>query len=82
MAITSTQGSNNSLLVILAVAIIAIFAVGAVYLMQDHRTAGERVGDAVDTLPKGLGKAADKLGDQSPAKNVERNLGDAAKKVN
>ncbi len=79
MAISNPQ-SNNTLTLILAVVVIAVAAVGAVYLMQDHRTAGERVGDAVETLPKGLGKAADKLDDQPPAKNVERNLDDAAQK--
>ena len=85
MAMNTTQntsGASNGLLVILAVAFIGLAAVGAVYLMQDHRTPVERLGDAADALPQGLGKATNKLGDQPPAKNVERNLGDAAKKVN
>lgn len=77
MATAATQGGNNTAVIVLTILIIAILAVGAVYLMQDHRTGGERVGDAVAALPHGVGKAADKLGDQAPAKNVERNLKDA-----
>ncbi|MBW8883039.1 MAG: hypothetical protein JF615_16945 [Asticcacaulis sp.] len=72
---TATQTSGNSTLVtVLAVAIIAIIAVAAIYLMQDHRSSSERVSDAIQTLPKGVGKAADKLDDQPPAQNVERNI--------
>ena len=80
---TTTQPSsgNTGVLVILAVAVIAIVAVAAIYLMQDHRTGGQRVGDAIEALPHGVDKAANKLDDQPPAQNVERNLDDAGKKV-
>jgi len=78
----STGNAGNGLIVILAVAIIAIAAVVAVYLIQDNRSSSERVGDAIEAVPQGLDKAANQLGDQPPAKNVERNLGDAEKKVN
>ena len=75
---TASSGSgNNPVVIIIAVLIIAFLAVAAVYLMQDHRTGSERVGDAVSTLPKGIDKAADKLGDKAPAQNVKRNLKDA-----
>ncbi|MDI7774090.1 hypothetical protein [Asticcacaulis sp. EMRT-3] len=80
MAATTSSG-KNALIVVLAVIIIAILAVGAVYLMQDHRGPAERVGDAVSTLPKGVDKAANKLGDQSPAQNVKNNLDNAADDV-
>ena len=80
-SLNSSSGNNNGVIVILAVIIIAIAAVAAVWLMQDHRSGGERVGDAIATVPQGLGKAAKKLDDQPPGKNVERNLDDAAKKV-
>ena len=82
MATTTSANNNNGMLVVLAVAIIAIIAVAAIYLMQDNRSGGERVGDAIETIPQGLDKAANQLDDQPPAKNVERNLGDAEKKVN
>ncbi len=81
MATSSSSSDNNSLIVIIAVAIIAILAVGAIFLMQDNRSGSERVGDAIEAAPHGLGKAADKLGDQAPAENVERNLDKAGDKV-
>jgi hypothetical protein len=80
MAATGAS-NNNNLVVILAVALIAIVAVAAVYLMQDHRGPAERAGDAVAALPNGLNKAASKLDDQPPAQNVKRNLDNAADDV-
>ncbi|ESQ85496.1 hypothetical protein ABAC460_23700 [Asticcacaulis sp. AC460] len=74
MATATQSSSNNTLTVVLAIIIVAILAVGAVYLMQDNRSGSERVGDAVQALPNGVDKAADKLGDQSPVENVERNV--------
>ena len=72
---TATQTSgNNTLTIVLAIIVAAILAVGAVYLMQDNRSGSERIGDAVEALPQGVDNAADKLGDQSPAENVERNV--------
>jgi len=83
MATTTSDntGGSNMLVVILAVALIAVVAVAAVWLMQDHRGPGERAADAVTALPNGLGKAADKLDDQPPAQNVKRNLDNAADDV-
>lgn len=75
------KSGNNGLLLVITFAIIAV-AVAAMYLMQDRRSSSERVGDAIEAVPQGLDKAANQLGDQPPAKNVERNLGDAEKKVN
>ncbi|ESQ73814.1 hypothetical protein [Asticcacaulis sp. AC402] len=74
MATSSQSSGNNTLTIVLAIVIIAILAIGAVYLMQDNRSGSERVGDAVQALPQGVDTAADKLGDQSPAENVERNV--------
>ena len=80
MATVTQSGGNNTAVIILSVIIIAIVAVAAVYLMQDHRTASERVGDAVTALPQGPGKAINKLGDQPPAVNLKDNIKDAGKK--
>lgn len=80
MPATNSQNGNN-MLIILAVILIAIAAVGSVFLMQDNRSGSERVGDAVQALPNGVDKAADELGDQAPAENVERNLDEAKEKV-
>lgn len=77
MATVATQGGNNTATIILTILIVAILAVGAVWMMQDHRSGSERVGDAVTALPHGVDKAADKLGDQAPAQNVKRNVKDA-----
>jgi len=81
MAATQTQSSNNGLIIVLAVALIAIVAVAAIYLMQDNRSGSERVADAIETIPQGLDKAANQLDDQPPAQNVQRNLDEAGKKV-
>lgn len=75
----SSSGGNAGIIIV-AMLIIALAVVGAIWLMQDHRSASQRVGDAVEAVPQGLGKAADKLGDQPPAQNVTDNLKDAAKK--
>ena len=78
----ATTTGNSTVVTLLAILIIAVVAVAAVYLMQDHRSTGQRVGDAITALPQGPGKAVDKLGDQSPAQNVKDNVKDAAKKAN
>lgn len=70
---TAPGKGTNGILVLIGVAIIAILAVGAVFMMQDHRSGSERMGDAVEALPQGVDKAADQLGDQPPAENIERN---------
>ncbi len=79
MAYAQSASGNNSLVIVLAVIIVALAAVGAVYLMQDHRSSAERVGDAVKALPHGVDKAAGKLDDQPPAQNVVNNIDKAAK---
>lgn len=75
MASTTTAPGKgtNSILILIGVAVIALLAVGAVFLMQDNRSGSERMGDAVEALPQGLDKAADELGDQPPAENIKRN---------
>ncbi len=78
---TATQSSGgNTAVIILSVIIIAIAAVAAVYLMQDHRSASQRVGDAVTAIPQGPTKAINKLGDQPPAVKLKDNVKDVAKK--
>jgi hypothetical protein len=81
MSTTTSDTSGNTAVMVLAVLIIAIIAVGAIYLMQDHRSSSQRVGDAITALPQGPAKAVDKLGDQPPAVNVKNNVKDAAKKA-
>lgn len=59
---------------ILVVIVLAIL-VYAVLVMPDQRTAGQRVGDAVDALPQGIDKAARELEKRTPGEK----LGDAVK---
>ncbi|MFP1131489.1 hypothetical protein [Asticcacaulis sp. W401b] len=75
MASTTTAPGKgtNSILILIGVAVIALLAVGAVFLMQDNRSGSERMGDAVEALPQGVDKAADELGDQPAAENIKRN---------
>lgn len=67
----------KNVLIIIVVAVLAILG----YQMlnaPDNRTAGERVGDAIDAFGEGKpGKAIDELGDKTPGERV----GDAVKDV-
>jgi len=68
--------NNKTLIAIVVIVLIAIFGY---YLLNapDRRTTGERIGDAADALPHGLGKAADQLGDRTPGQKI----GDAARQA-
>lgn len=70
---TAPGKGTNSILILIGAAVIALLAVGAVFLMQDNRSGSERLGDAVEALPQGVDKAANELGDQPPAENIKRN---------
>ncbi len=74
---------NNTNKTLLAVLVIVIIAVFGYYLMNgpDRRTTGERIGDAVDTLPQGLGKASDQLGDRTPGQKMGDAVHDAGNKI-
>ncbi len=62
-------------------AILVIALLGAIawnmYGMPDNRSTGDRIGDAINALPKGVDAASDELKDKGPADK----LGDAVKKV-
>ncbi|HVZ29489.1 MAG TPA: hypothetical protein VG839_03780, partial [Asticcacaulis sp.] len=47
-----------------AVVVVAIVII--LLTLPDRRTTGQRVGDAVDALPHGLGAAAGQLRDRTP----------------
>ena len=71
MATDTTTNSSKTLVIVIVV--IAIL-VGGYYFFygKDHRSGGERLGDAVDTFSEthSLGGAADQLGDRTPAQKV------------
>ncbi len=65
---------NRNLLLLLVVLVIGVFAWG-VLTMPDQRSAGQKIGDAVDALPDGVDKAARELEDRTPGEKI----GDAVK---
>ncbi len=69
--------------VLLTIIVVAIVAVGSIWLINRHdsRTAGDRVGDAIDALPAKVDKAADVLTDKSTlekASDAIKDTGQAA----
>lgn len=74
MADNSNSQIGKPLLIFLIAAVAALGAF-VVLTMPDQRTAGEKVGDAIDALPQGMDKAARELQDRTPGERV----GDAVK---
>lgn len=66
----------RGLLLTVIVLLLAVVAWG-VLIMPDQRSAGDKIGDAVDALPRGIDKAAQQLEDRTPGEK----LGDAVKDV-
>jgi hypothetical protein len=62
--------TNNRGLTIGVVLVLALIAVVVFVNLPDRRSGGEKLGDAVDALPQGVDKAADELGDKSPAERA------------
>lgn len=66
--------TNSASRIILALSVLLIVIFGAAYALtngRDTRSDGQRVGDAIDGLgSKGVGEAADRLGNQSPAERL------------
>jgi uncharacterized membrane protein len=60
-------------LVVLVVAVLGILAMNA----PDDRSAGERIGDAVENLDQGLPAAAEQLEDQSAGERMMNDAGEA-----
>lgn len=65
---------SKTLLTIVIVLVLGIVAWG-ILTMPDQRTTGQKIGDAVDTLPQGADKAVRQLKDRTPGEK----LGDAVK---
>ncbi|HCM83743.1 MAG TPA: hypothetical protein PKW15_03690 [Alphaproteobacteria bacterium] len=65
----------KTILIVIVVAVVAILGY-QMLVAPDNRTAGERVGDAIDAFAEGKpGKAIDELEDKTPGEK----LGDAIK---
>ena len=71
---------NKRLFTLLAVLALGILAWGML-TMPDRRTAGEKIGDAVDTLPQGVDKAARQLEDRTPGERIGDAVKDAGENI-
>jgi hypothetical protein len=70
----------KSLITLLIVVVLALIA-WAVLTMPDQRTAGQKVGDAVDALPNGVDKAARELQDRTPGERAGDAIKDAGENL-
>lgn len=68
--------TTKTLLAVLAVLVVAGGAY-AYLTMPDQRTAGEKIGDAIDDLDNGVDDAARELEDRTPAERIEDGFNDA-----
>ncbi|MFY9287426.1 MAG: hypothetical protein WAO98_02865 [Alphaproteobacteria bacterium] len=64
------NSNMRNLLILVVVVVLGFLAYSAMQNAPDNRNAAERVGDAIHDLPKGVDKAADQLGDRSPAQKL------------
>lgn len=70
-----TESSKNKTVAIVVFCIVAAGVLYAVLTMPDQRSTGQRIGDAIDELPKGVDNAARELERRTPGEK----LGDAVK---
>lgn len=69
---------NKNLMIASIVGLLVIVAAAIFMNLPDNRTAGERIGDAVDTLPQGVDAAAEQLEDRTPAERLGDNIKEGA----
>lgn len=78
----TNKPSNNYFLFALIIIIVA--GIGYYILTApDNRSAGDKIGDAINEMPNGLDKAARQLEDRTPAEkigNAVKDAGDDIKK--
>jgi hypothetical protein len=80
MSNPSSKPLSKSLIIIVVIAVLGVLAF-ALLTMPDNRTAGEKIGDAVDALPQGIGKAAEQLEDRTPGEKLGDMVEDAGEKI-
>lgn len=68
-------------LVIVALVVLVAVAAYAILTMPDRRTAGDKIGDAIDALPQGVDKAARQLEDRTPGERLGDAVKDAGDKI-
>ncbi len=72
---------TNRNLMLLAAAILVAVVSWSVLTMPDQRSSGEKIGDAIDALPQGVGKAAEQLEDRTPGEKLGDAVEDAGKDI-
>ena len=71
---------SRSVITIAAVLLLAF--IGYIVLtLPDHRSFGDRVGDAFHTLPQGVDKASQQLEDRTPGQKLGDGIKDAGQKL-
>lgn len=63
------NSNSKGLLALILIIVLGVIAWG-VLTMPDQRSTGDKVGDAVDALPQGVGKAAEQLEDRTPGEKL------------
>ncbi len=59
----------KKLLIVAVIVIVAVLSY-ALLTMRDQRSAGEKIGDAIDALPQGADKAERQLEDRTPGQKL------------
>ncbi len=73
---TVTTSNNKTLMVVIVALLVAILGY-FVLTTPEHKTVGQKIGDAVNELPNGVDKAARQLEDRSPADKIQDAAHDA-----
>ena len=73
---TATAGNNKTIMVVIIALLVAILGY-FVLTTPEHKTLGQKVGDAVNELPNGPEKAARQLEDRTPADKIQDAAHDA-----
>ncbi len=79
----TTKSFGRNVLIVAAIAAIMLIGYSVLYA-PDHRTDGQKIGDAIKELPNGVDKAARQLEERTPAdklKDAATDMGDDVKKA-
>lgn len=73
------QEKNMIMKPLIIIGLVVIVAIIGFYILDapDRRSAGDKIGDAINELPNGLDKAARQLEERTPAEKLEDVVEDA-----
>lgn len=74
-----TQEKNMIIKPLIIIGLVVIVAIIGFYILDapDRRSAGDKIGDAINELPNGLDKAARQLEERTPSEKLEDVVEDA-----